>query len=523
MATKRLVVGLAVGLVAVAAGAAAAASPEDLERRMEQLQREMQELREQLEAEKKARRPATPLAPPTGAPATPEGAEPSEPTYRSLLDAVKIGGYGSVRFESNTLDRGSDTFTFRRFVLTTDARIARPLRFGLELELERFTELELERKTAPRAGGGLESTEAIEGSAETEISLEQAWLEWELARWLRYRAGMLLVPLGRFNLAHDDNRWNLPRRPLIDRGVPVLPVPSAWSEVGMGFTGEVDLGGPGTLSYHLYVVNGVTLDTELERRVETRAGDTGKLEVEAELRPTRGTAGLDLKNGKAVTGRLAWSPLPGQEIGASFYVGRYTPEFLAGELLTGFGVDGLFTLGPFEVEAEYLHTRFANVRRVARSLARVALEKSREGEVDDLETEVEFDLAGLAETKHGYWIELRYRLFPDWLRRSFLGRAFDRPQLVPTLRWEQAWLDGRVRAVDFTGGALTGFEQEDRTVNRITAGLAYRPLPLVVFQLAYEYTWTDRGKSLAEVTNFLPAQRKERDVGAFLVGVAFGF
>jgi hypothetical protein len=520
---KRLIVGLAAGLVAAAAGVAAAASPEELERRMEQLQREMQELRERLETEKKTRGPAPPLAPPAGAPATPEPGPASGPAYRSLLDAVKIGGYGSVRFESNDLDRGSDTFTFRRFVLTTDARIARPLRFGLELELERFTDLELERQTAPRAGGGLETTEAVEGSAETEISLEQAWLQWELAPWLRYRAGMLLVPLGRFNLAHDDNRWNLPRRPLIDRGVPVLPVPAAWSEVGMGFTGDVELPRAGTLNYHLYVVNGVTLDTEIERVLETRAGDTGKLELEAELRPTRGTAGLDLKDGKAVTGRLAWSPLPGQEVGASFYVGRYTPEFLSGEMLLGFGLDGLVTLGPFEVEAEYLHTRFGGVRRVARSLAQVALEKSLEGEVGDLETEIEFDLAGLAETKRGYWVELRYRLFPEWLRASFFGRAFDNPQLIPTVRWEQAWLDGRVRAVDFTGGTLTRFDQEDRFVNRITAGLAYRPVPLVVFQLAYEYLWTDRGRSLAEVTNFVPAQRKERDVGAFLFGVAFGF
>jgi hypothetical protein len=521
---KRLIVGLTVVLVATTVGVAPAGSPEDLEQRMEQLQREMRELKEQMETEKKTRRdsPASPLTPPAAEPAM-ESKGAAEQTYRSLLDGVKIGGYGSVRFESNTLDRGSDTFTFRRFVLTTDAQIAKPLRFGLELELERFTELELERTTRRGAAGGVESTEAIEGSSETEISLEQAWLQWEFAPWLRYRAGMLLVPLGRFNLAHDDNRWNLPRRSLIDRGIPVLPVPSAWSEVGMGFTGDVGLGSAGSLNYHLYVVNGVTLDTEIEHTIETRARDTGKLEVEAELRPTRGTAGLDLKNGKAVTGRLGWSPLPGQELGASFYVGRYTPEFLSGETLIGFGLDGLFTLGPLELEAEYLHTHFGNVRRVANSLARVALEKSREGEVGDLETEIEFDLAGLADTKRGYWVELRYRLFPEWLRGIPLGRTFDNPQLIPTVRWEQAWLDGRVRAVDFTGGTLTTLERENRFVNRITAGLAYRPVPLVVFQLAYEYIWTNRGQSLAEVTNFLPAQRKEWDAGAFLFGVAFGF
>ena len=47
--------------------------------------------------------------------------------------------------------------------------------------------------------------------------------------------------------------------------------------------------------------------------------------------------------------------------------------------------------------------------------------------------------------------------------------------------------------------------------------------PLVGFTLAYEYTWTNNGKSLAPVTNFLPAQAKEHDAHALLAGMTFGF
>lgn len=510
-----LVAGLLVGLVA---GPGWAASPEETEGRIEQLEKELQLLKEQVKAQTRTPTPPPPV------PSTPAVVEPRPgETYRSLADAVKLGGYGSTRFESNTLADARDTFTFRRFVLTADARIADPLRFAVELEFERFTQLEVERRTAPSARNGLSATETVEGSDETEISLEQAWLEYEIEPWLRYRAGVLLVPLGRFNLTHDDNRWNLPRRTLIDRGIPVLPVKAAWSEVGMGFAGDIKTERAGTLNYHLYVMNGVTLDTEFEKTAQTRAGDTTKLAVEVELEPKRGTANVDLKNSKAVTGRLAWSFLPGQEIGASFYTGRYTPDFLKSETLVAGGLDALFTIGRLELEGEYLYADWGRIRRVAKSFARIARDKESEAEVGSLETEVEFDLARLAERKHGYWLEARYRLFPDWLKGSFLGRRFTNPQLIPTLRWEQAWLDGLVRRVDFGGAELTDFRTESRFVNRATVGLAYRPVPLVVFQAAWERTWTNDGKSLATVTNFLPARRNEDIADAFLFGIAFGF
>ncbi len=517
-------------VVAVLPGHALAASPEETEQRLEQLQQEMRHLKEEIDAQKAGRSdkagqgekagPSGQAPAPAAATATP-AAQPPE-GYRPLGEAVRLGGYGSVRFEASSLGNGSDTFTFRRFVLTGDARIAEPLRFGFELELERFTQLELERTTAP-AEGGLRVEQAIEGTSETEISLEQAWLEYALAPWLRYRVGALLVPLGRFNLTHDDNRWNLPRRSLVDRGVPVLPVKSAWPEVGMGFTGDV---AGGLFNYHLYVVNGVTLDAEVEEVVQSRFPKRDKLEVEVELKPTRGTANVDLKDSKAVTGRLAWSPAPGQELGGSFYVGGYTPAFLDNELVTSFAADGLFTLGPLEAEAEYVFTEFRGVGDVARSFARVVRDQSAETtavEAAALETEIEFELSGLASTKQGYWVELRYRLFPDWLKGSFLGRKFENPQLVPTVRWEQVWLNDLVDEVKFSGAALTAFESEDRRINRITGGLAYRPVPLVALQLAYEFTWTDDEQSLATVTNFLPAKETEDEVHAFLFGVAFGF
>jgi len=409
------------------------------------------------------------------------------------LSDFKLGGYGSTRFEANDLNKFSDTFTF-------------------------LTELEVERRQ-PVEGGLRGFSQSIEGSDKSEVSLEQAWMQFALADWVRFRAGMMLVPLGRFNINHDDNRWDLPRRSLVDRGVPVLPVKSAWSEVGMGFQGDIPTQRFGKFSYQVYAMNRVTLDSTLE----TVARASGELETEVEIQPRRGTANLDFKRDKAGVFRLAWSPTLETEIATSVYYGRYTPDFLPSEALWGVGVDGKATFGPFEVEGEYIVTKYNGITRVARGFANAVLERQLEDGTAPLNTVVDFELAGLASTKQGYWLDLRYRFFPDFLRNSIFGWKFDNPQLIVTTRMEQVWLDGLVQQADFTGGELTKLTQENRFVDRATLGLAYRPVPLVVFQLAFERTWTNKNKSLAAVTNFVPAQRTEDTANAFLFGVAFGF
>jgi len=504
-------------------GRAWAASAEEIEQKLKALQEQVNDLKKQLE-QSKTQAPVTQAPPPLPAAVQPVAqvttvpAAPPLVSRPSWLSDFKLGGYGSTRFEANDLNKFSDTFTFRRFMLTGDATIAERLRSVVEIEFERLTELEVERRQ-PVEGGVRGFSQSIEGSDKSEVSLEQAWMQFALADWLRFRAGMMLVPLGRFNINHDDNRWDLPRRSLVDRGVPVLPVKSAWSEVGMGFQGDIPTQRFGKFSYQVYVMNGVTLDSTLE----TVARSSGELETEVEIQPRRGTANLDFKRDKAGAFRLAWSPTLETEIATSVYNGRYTPDFLPSEALWGVGVDGKATFGPFEVEGEYIVTEYNGITRVARGFANAVLERQLEAGTAPLNTVVDFELAGLASTKQGYWLDLRYRFFPDFLRNSIFGWKFDNPQLIVTTRMEQVWLDGLVQQADFTGGELTKLTQENRFVDRATLGLAYRPVPLVVFQLAFERTWTNKNKSLAAVTNFLPAERTEDTSNAFLFGVAFGF
>lgn len=504
-------------IVAVTLGGAPLARAEDVNDKIQRMERELEELKREVQQQKQQKAEERPVAEPASKPAV-TGA------YRELLDRIKIGAYGSMRFEASDLADQKNSFVFRRFVLTTDANIAPRLRGYMELEFERFRKLELER-TAQATPGGLLHEQAIEATNDSEISLEQAWLQYDIENWLKFRAGGILVPLGRFNINHDDNRWDLPRRSLVDRGVPVLPSTAAWDEVGMGFLGEVPLTENALLNYEVYAMNGVSLDSEFEQKIEPPETPGGAETVvsEVKLSPSTGGFASDVKDSKAVAGRVALSPALGHEIGGSWYFGQYTPDFLGHEDLWAAAVDGRSAFGPFEVEGEWVFTRFEGTGSVARNLAQVARDQSIRAVGSNVETEVEFELAELARNKHGYWVEGRYRFWPAFLKDTFLARSFASPQLVVVVRPEQAWLDGLIEDTQFENGTLTNVERANRRVDRFSVGLAYRPVPLVVFQLAYEYTQTNHGRSLAGVTNFLPARPGEDHVNTVMLGTAFGF
>ncbi len=522
MNRRRLIATLTVPLALALLATPRRSRAQDLATKIEQMERELQEMKRELQRQKEVQEKAQ-----TEQRANEEAAKKDETAkasltraYQAVLDRVKVGGYGSMRYEGSDLDGQKNSFVFRRSVLTVDANIATRLRSYFELEFERFHKLEIE-KPLQREDGGLKAEQAIEATNNSEISLEQAWLQYDIESFLKFRAGGVLVPLGRFNINHDDNRWDLPRRSLVDRGVPVLPSTAAWDEVGMGFLGEVPLSEQALLDYQVYVMNGVSLDSEFESVVEP--GDPKRTVSEVKLSPSTGGFAADVKDSKAVAGRIALSPALGHEIAGSWYFGQYTPDFLGEQDLWSLGLDGHSGYGPFEIEGEWIFTRFDGTANVAQQLAAAARDQSSVSSDPSVENEVEFELANLARNKYGYWLDLRYRFWPAFLTNTFLGRSFANPQLIGVLRGEQAWLDGLVQEVDFSGGTLTAFETDNRRVDRITVGLAYRPVPLVVFQLAYEYTQTNAGRSLAGVTNFLPAGPGEDHVNTVLFGTAFGF
>lgn len=460
---------------------------------------------------------------------------------RSLFgENVRIGGYGSFRFEANNLDRrrvgdlpvarpSANGFTFRRLVLTTDVTPSDRLRFYTELELERLGKIEIGRAAVPENRGGrnrLPGTrfiQELEGQGGSEIKLEQFWVQYNLGESLGLRGGIILPPLGRFNILHDDDYWDIPRRTLVDRDAPVIPAKSAWSEAGLGVIGSRPMG-KGFFNYQFYVVNGVTLDFALEQIVSVRGGDKTLIEFEPEIffdsGPVNGS-----HPAQALTWRLGFVPRFGNEIALSGYHGKYTPGFLSESAwINSLGLDGKLTRGGFEVEGEFIYSDYGKMQRVLGDLVRNVVNRTSEDELDETETEVAVGLAGpFAQQRYGFWFDVKYRWRPEWLRSSILGESFNDPQLIPIVRYERVWFNKFVRGLDFADGRIRRFDVEDLSQDRLTIGLTYRPVTSVPISFAYEHNRRRSGSTL--IFPRLPGLGRPADhsFDAFVIGIALGF
>lgn len=470
---------------------------------------------------------------------------PGERYGRSIFsDRVKIGGYGSFRFESNNIDlgpqvgdlprlkRGFSSFDFRRFVITLDAAPSERLRFYSEIEFERLNKLEVERNAIPENRGrvtrdrrGVRFIQEVEGQSGGEIAVEQAWAQYDFTKKFGLRMGVILPPVGRFNILHDDDYWDLPRRTLVDRGGPVLPVKGAWRELGAGFVGNIPIG-KGYLDYQAYVVNGAQLDFTLEQVVALREG-RNLLEAEPEISFASGAFnGTNTAN--ALTWRIAASPSLGHEFAFSGYHGEYTPDYLNQDAyINTVAFDGKTTLGSFEVEGEFVYTDFGRLRAVVDDLALQMVDaaaSTSSSETATLETEIEAEFAGpLTNQRYGFWVDFKYRFWPKWMDNTFFGRDLENPQLIPIFRFERIWFNNLVNSFNFSESAITSLNAENLQQQRTSLGLAYRPITSVVFSAAWEHNRRISGSQLIfpRLVGVDPLRDKSFD--AVIFGTAFGF
>ncbi len=448
---------------------------------------------------------------------------------------LQVGGYGSTRFEMlKQGDHSHYTFTLRRIVPTLSATVKDRLRFYLELEFERFGLLELAEDFKPHQGGLLAKSE-LEGTAGSEIKLEQMWGSFEIARWLNLRIGAILPPLGRFNVLHDDDLWEPARRPLSVRDATALPQKTAWTELGAGFTGNFELGNI-LAGYEAYIVNGVTLEHDFEfyvigGRIEKTEeyGDVkhNQAKLEAVIRPRFGNYKLDTKKEKAITGRIFLSPLLGYEIGFSGYYGRYTPDFMPAAYIGSAAIDFKAEPSSFlDFEGEYALTSFGQLDKIISSFVKLA--HFKEGEVlfissvtgvlvevpAELVSEITLKKKAFADVKHGGWVLLRLKFFPSFLRGTFFDLG-EESKFVLFWRPEFVQYKNTLLSIDFEEGEIKKLKKDDISQVRNTIGIAYRPTQSFVFSLSYELT------NLMSGEEFIHTSGKNTQ-HAILFGFAFG-
>jgi hypothetical protein len=244
-----------------------------------------------------------------------EGKRPAVPGGVYDKPYIKRGGRGS--FIGGYMDHELfwndkiKTFTQHRFIPFIYGQVSEHIHVMSEIEFEY---------------GGL-----VKGKGDTdgEIKLEFATVDISFGEGLNYRGGVILSPLGRFNLQHDSPLNDLTNRPLVTQQI----IPTTLSEAGMGFFGTFYPSQQSLLGYELYLVNGFNGNTATS------------------IRSGRGSHKTDNNEEKSLVGRLNYSPFLGLDLGGSFHWGAY--DDAGDNKLTILALDGDFNRGPFELKGEF--------------------------------------------------------------------------------------------------------------------------------------------------------------------------
>lgn len=242
-----------------------------------------------------------------------------KPFLKRFGRGVSVGGYIDMELLA---DENGSTFDQHRFIPFVYGQVSDRVSVSSEIEFEH---------------GGFVSGEDETGG---EIKLEFAQIDFSAAEWLNFRGGVLLAPLGRFNLTHDSPAYDLTDRPLVDRNI----IPTTLSEAGMGIFGMGYPSESAVLSYEAYLVNGFNED------ILQRSGDTV---TGLRVRNGRSSGGTDNNNNRALTARVGLSPRLGMDLGASVHTGRYTDPDHSSEALTIAALDAFYSFGPLELLGEY--------------------------------------------------------------------------------------------------------------------------------------------------------------------------
>ncbi len=370
----------------------------------------------------------------------------------AIIDKTTLGGYGEHEFHHGEDD--ITTFVNHRFVLFVYSQLHPRISTATEIEFE-FAGSPLKRDGALEAG---------------EVLLEFSVVDFEIAEWLVLRAGVILMPVGAYNLRHDA-----PTRDLVDRPLAYTTVlPTTWFESGAGLLGKIPLGDQ-RLSYEIYVVNG------LDARLYDGSG----------LRGARGSHLQDNNPDKAIAGRLAYSPSLAFEVGASGYSGEYD---LQDNRVNLGNLDLRWKLGPVELIGE---------------VVRVWID---EGFVEG------FSASSAANTRDavptdmwGFYGEadLHFTIAPLW---ALLPKDLQQATFTAVLRYE-----GKDTDLDRDSA------QGDR--RRLTMGLNFRPIEAFVLKTDYrlETEGTDDEEAAPEAWSgdFWTGARRARF--SFAASVAYLF
>ena len=355
-----------------------------------------------------------------------------------------VGGYFDIEYRSHrksVIETGfgngtTNGFDQTRFVPFIYADITEHVKFATEIEIEH----------------------GIREVSDNEISLEFAHIDYLVNEPVNIRAGILLIPLGKFNLLHDSPLNDLTDRPLVSR----LVIPTTMAETGAGFYGTVYPGRTGKIDYEFYLTTGPCgYNKDGSPRVSEENGTK-----DSRQRKCVSDDGLDINNGKAVSGRVAFSPMLGVEVAGSSYYGNQSPTSYNPLSITA--VDWTLQKGPFEIigEAAWTYAR-GNSRAIPGSAQPVGTFLQGVGTLNPL--------SGPPQRMQGFYIQGNYHFMPSFLTALSPKRFGEGSIFTVVVRYDRVNLN-----MDNRGESQGQLEQ-------ISFGMNYRPVEDTVFKISYQY------------------------------------
>ena len=356
-----------------------------------------------------------------------------------------VGGYFDIQYRSHRKGvlegYGNGTtngFDQQRFVPFIYADITEHVKFASELEIEH----------------------GIRGTSDNEISLEFAHIDYLVNEPVNIRAGIVLIPIGKFNLLHDSPLNDLTDRPLVSQFV----IPSTMSETGAGFYGTFYPGRTSKLDYELYVTTGPCgYNRDGSPRINEGSGTKNSRQ-----RKCASDDGLDINNGKAVSGRVAFSPMLGVEIAGSSYYGNQSPTSYNPLSITA--IDWTLQRGPFEIigEAAWAYAR-GNSRAIPGNTQGFAPGALLTG-INTFNP-----LAAPPQRIQGFYLQGNYHFMPAFLSKLSPKRFGEGSTFTAVIRYDRVNLNMDNRA------------ENSGELEQISFGLNYRPVEDAVFKVSYQY------------------------------------
>ncbi|MCF8379718.1 MAG: OprO/OprP family phosphate-selective porin [Bacteroidales bacterium] len=351
---------------------------------------------------------------------------------------LKIGGYGEIHFNqelSPDIVHNAD-LDVHRLVLLFGYQFSEKTQLISELEFEHVVE----------------------------VYIEQAFIQHKLNKYMNFRAGLLLIPMGIINEYHEPTAFFGVERPDLDKYVS----PTTWREIGLGFSGTIL---PASLKYQVYVVNGFqSFDGS-----PLLSGSNG-------FRKGRQKGIESTMSTPNYTGKIEYFGLRGLNLGISSYFGKTQSSLYDGlnkndntmttkadSSVVGvnmLGLDARYSIKGWQFRGQYYYTSISNTKAYNEFTA------NSSGVANNLGSSIT-----------GYYIEAAYNIFGLFEESG--------EELYPFLRYENYDMHHSV--------AENVSRNNDYNNTIITTGLSYKLEKNVVLKGDFQFLKTKSDEEYTKI------------------------